>query len=75
MAIKSRNGYEALGYQQLRGVSAQAECMMLTGVAAGIFALVYGEGSLDERFGLYDAVESSCLAAGDEACCVNVGNS
>lgn len=66
--LESLNGYEALGFREYRGVSNSPRCFMLTGVAAGIMELVYGEGSIEERFGTYVSTEKRCVCKGDEAC-------
>ncbi len=70
--LESLNGYEALGFQELRGPSKRPQCSMLTGVAAGLMELIYGEGTLEERFGTYAAVESECISSGASRCCFGV---
>lgn len=72
MRIESMNGYEALGFRELRGPAQSAHCFMLRGVAAGIMALVYGTGSVSERFGSYAASEDECICKGDTACSFDV---
>jgi hypothetical protein len=72
MRIESMNGYEALGFRELRGPAQTPQCFMLRGVAAGIMALVYGTGSVSERFGSYAAAEDECICKGDAACSFDV---
>jgi predicted hydrocarbon binding protein len=45
---------------------------MLTGVAAGVMSLIYGQGSLKERFGVYLAEETQCIACGKSTCLFEV---
>lgn len=66
--LESLNGYEALGVRELRGSAAAPQCYMLTGVAAGILELIYGEGALSERFGTFHAVEEGCIGCGAPSC-------
>lgn len=66
--IESLNGYEALGLRELRGAANRPQCCMLTGVAAGLMELVYGEGTLDERFGTFAPVEDRCICCDDSVC-------
>ena len=68
MTIESLNGYEALGVLEYVGPAAAPQCYMLTGVAAGILELIYGEGPLTERFGTFHAVEETCIGCGGHAC-------
>lgn len=68
LTLESRSGYEALGYREYRGVADQPCCSMLTGVAAGLMELVYGEGTLAERFGTFTSSESSCICSGEPLC-------
>lgn len=68
LELVSRNGYEALGYRTYRPKAESPQCFMLTGVAAGIMALVYGEGQFKERFGTYKATEERCICQGDPDC-------
>lgn len=68
LVMESLNGYEALGYSELRGRAPSQQCFMLTGVAAGIMELVYGTGTVEERFGTYRSNEAACIACGAEAC-------
>jgi hypothetical protein len=72
LRIESVNGYEALGYRELRGTSKVAKCYMLRGVAAGIMALIYGTGTVAERFGTYASTESDCICCGDASCSFEV---
>ncbi|MDC0722020.1 V4R domain-containing protein [Nannocystis bainbridge] len=68
MVVESVNGYEALGALEYVGRTAAPQCNGHKGAAAGIFALVYGEGPLSERFGAFHAVEEACIACGDPVC-------
>ncbi|MBI3182265.1 MAG: hypothetical protein HYZ28_08995 [Myxococcales bacterium] len=68
LRLESRNGYEATGFLELRGKSQVPSCLMLTGAAAGIMELVYGEGSERERFGQFASRETTCRSCGGEAC-------
>ncbi len=72
LQLVSANGYEADGYAALRGPSAQPECLMLRGVAAGVMELVYGEGTLEERFGQYLSTETQCRCTGTDVCAFDV---
>jgi hypothetical protein len=67
--LESFNGYEALGYRQYRGTANEPQCLMLTGVAAGIMELVYSKGSVAERFGTFSSAEHECIAC-EKATCV-----
>lgn len=67
--LESFNGYEALGYREYRGKATNPQCLMLTGVAAGIMELVYSKGSIQERFGTFASTEHECIAC-DKASCV-----
>ena len=68
LAVRTCNGYEATGYRELRGQSSGPQCHMLTGVIAGVFELVYGEGSIEERFGQCEPCELRCRCQGNEIC-------
>ncbi len=72
MKLQSANSYESIGYQQLRGRADRPVCPMLTGLSAGLFELVYGEGSLDERFGQFIAYETECCCHHGDACLFEV---
>jgi len=72
LILQSLNGYESLGFREYRKKSHVPQCFMLTGVAAGIMALVYGEGTIKERFGIYFSEESSCITCADQACVFEV---
>jgi hypothetical protein len=72
LILQSLNGYESLGFREYREESRTHHCFMLTGVAAGIMALVYGEGTIKERFGIYFSGESSCITCGDPSCVFEV---
>jgi len=75
LRIESINGYEALGYRELRGSSSTPQCFMLRGVAAGIMALVYGSGSVADRFGTYSSIEADCICCGKPSCSFEVTRS
>jgi len=66
--LESFNGYEAIGVREYLGAAAGPQCYMLTGVAAGILGLIYGEGPLAERFGAFHAVEDGCIGCGAASC-------
>jgi hypothetical protein len=68
LALESRYGYEAIGYHQFRGPADTPRCAMLTGVAAGVMELVYGEGTIEERYGTFVAEEQRCVACGESSC-------
>lgn len=69
LKLESMNGYEAVGYFSLQqDVAERPMCHMLNGVAAGIMELVYGTGSLEDRFGLFGSSEKNCLCRGDHFC-------
>jgi predicted hydrocarbon binding protein len=70
--LESLNGYEALGYREYRGKSESSRCFMLTGVAAGIMELVYGDGAIEERFGTFQSAEGQCVCQGDPSCSFSV---
>lgn len=72
LGLEALCGYEALGAREALGVSAAPRCYMLTGVAAGIMGLLYGEGSIEERFGGFSAVERACIGCGAPACSFHV---
>ncbi|MCA9635884.1 MAG: 4-vinyl reductase [Myxococcales bacterium] len=72
LVIESLNGYEALGFRELRGPTKRPQCCMLTGVAAGMMELVYGEGTLAERFGTFASTESACICSGGQSCTFGV---
>lgn len=68
LALESRYGYEAVGYREYRGLAATPQCAMLTGVAAGVMELVYGEGTVEERYGTFSAREERCVSCGEPSC-------
>jgi predicted hydrocarbon binding protein len=68
LALESRYGYEAVGYRQFRGQAETPRCAMLTGVAAGVMELVYGEGTIEERYGTFGSEEQRCVACGEPSC-------
>ncbi|PCC71810.1 V4R domain-containing protein [Nannocystis exedens] len=68
LALESRYGYEAVGYREFRGLAAAPQCAMLTGVAAGVMELVYGEGTVEERYGTFSAREERCVSCGEASC-------
>jgi predicted hydrocarbon binding protein len=70
--IESFNGYEALGYREYRGTSSGPQCLMLTGVAAGIMELVYSKGSIQDRFGTFASAEHECISAEHASCVFQV---
>lgn len=68
LTLESLNGYEAIGARELCDPVTGPACHMLTGVAAGIMQLIYGEGRTEDRFGTYDVVEQRCIACGEATC-------
>jgi V4R domain len=68
LSMEARNGYEALGYRELRASSREAVCLMLTGVSAGIMGLIYGEGPVPERIGQFASVEPICIGCDQPSC-------
>lgn len=68
LALESRYGYEAVGYREHRGLANAPQCAMLTGVAAGVMELVYGEGTVEERYGTFSAREDRCVSCGEPSC-------
>ena len=59
---------QAVGYREYRGLAGAPQCAMLTGVAAGVMELVYGEGTVDERCGTFAAREDRCVSCGEPSC-------
>jgi len=72
LALESRYGYEAVGYREYRGEASVPQCAMLTGVAAGLMELVYGEGTVEDRYGTFAPREDTCVACGAPACTFTV---
>ncbi|MBA2543909.1 MAG: hypothetical protein H0V17_29975 [Deltaproteobacteria bacterium] len=72
LRIESVTGYEALGFRELRGAATDPQCFMLRGVAAGIMALVYGTGTVADRFGSYASKEADCICSGKASCSFEV---
>ncbi len=68
LVLESRFGYEAVGFREYRGAASTPQCAMLTGVAAGVMELVYGEGTVEDRYGTFASREDHCVACGDPAC-------
>lgn len=68
----SLNGYEALGFKEYGKSSADPQCYMLNGVSAGVMELIFGEGTVEERFGTYASEEESCIINGEQLCTFNV---
>lgn len=72
LTLESRYGYEAVGFREFRGEAPGPQCAMLTGVAAGMMELVYGEGTIEERYGTFASREDRCVACGEPSCCFTV---
>jgi hypothetical protein len=72
LRIESINGYEALGFRELRTSTSSQQCFMLRGVAAGIMGLVYGSGTVAERFGSYVSTEEDCICCDQGTCSFEV---
>lgn len=68
LALESRHGYEAVGFREYRGRADAPQCAMLTGVAAGVMELVYGEGTVEDRYGTFASREDQCVACGEPSC-------
>ena len=68
LALESRHGYEAVGFREYRGRAHAPQCAMLTGVAAGVMELVYGEGTVEDRYGTFASREGRCVACGEPSC-------
>jgi len=68
LSMEARNGYEALGYRELRASTREPVCLMLTGVSAGIMGLIYGEGPVPERIGQFASAEASCIGCDQTSC-------
>jgi hypothetical protein len=68
LTIEALNGYEAIGYREYRGAGESPQCFMLCGVSAGLMELVYGDGTVEERFGTYLSEEESCICAQASRC-------
>lgn len=68
LVLESRYGYEAVGFREYRGAAGTPQCAMLTGVAAGVMELVYGEGTVEDRYGTFASREEHCVSCGDPAC-------
>ena len=75
LRIESVNGYEALGYREARGTATDPQCFMLRGVAAGIMGLVYGTGTVAERFGTFASSEADCICCERPTCSFEVTRS
>lgn len=72
LKLEAINGYEALGYLEYKGQSQTAQCLMLTGVSAGIMELIHSEGTVEERVGTYTSEETSCMCCGQYSCVFEV---
>ncbi len=70
LTIASRESYEGLGYLEHRGYSESSKCYCHTGVSAGIMQLIYGKGTLEQRYGLFYSEEKECLAAKGGFCVI-----
>jgi len=68
LLMEALNGYEALGYLEYKGEAKEPQCFTLTGVAAGIMALLHGEGTVEERVGTYGSEESHCICCQEISC-------
>ena len=68
LQMEALNGYEALGYLKYKGEAKESQCFALTGVAAGIMALLHGEGTVEERVGTYASEESQCICCQETSC-------
>jgi hypothetical protein len=68
LKMVSRNGYEAIGYREIQGVSDESRCYMLTGVGASFMQLVYGRGQTEDRYGSFYASEHKCISKRDDVC-------
>ena len=68
LQMEALNGYEALGYLEYKDAATEPQCFTLTGVAAGIMALLHGEGTVEERVGTYASQESHCICCQHHSC-------
>lgn len=68
LRLQSLQGYEAMGYRQLRQQSTTPQCLMYTGVSAGIMELLYGDGTVEERYGTFVSTEKQCICCDNESC-------
>tara|TARA_R110000868_G_scaffold75979_3_gene218897 strand:+ start:1273 stop:2457 length:1185 start_codon:yes stop_codon:yes gene_type:complete len=68
LLLTSQNGYEAYGYIEDKGKSEVSNCHMLRGISSGLMGLVYEQGEIADRCGVYKSIEKSCLTKGDHCC-------
>jgi hypothetical protein len=72
MAFESLNGYEAIGLLEYGAAASEPQCYAITGAAAGILAILHGEGPLSGRFGMFRAVEQRCIGCDAPSCRIHV---
>lgn len=68
LQLESLNCYEGVGYLRYIGSAHDPQCYGLTGVTAGIMALIYSEGTVEERLGTYYSEEQNCICTEDQSC-------
>jgi hypothetical protein len=68
LEMVSTIGYEAIGHLKYRGYAKEGQCCMMTGVAAGIMAMLYREGTVEERVGTFYSEEDACICCKDPSC-------
>lgn len=68
LEMKSLRSYEALGYLGYRGYSPHPQCYMLAGLATGMMEMLHGEGTVEERLGIYHTDETACICTHHETC-------
>lgn len=67
MSFVTEYSYESVGYRKFRNLPAKdSTCLMFRGVTAGIVELTYSSGTLQEKFGTYDAIEPTCCATSSD---------
>ena len=72
LTLEAFNGYEALGYLKYRGLAQESQCLMLTGVAAGMMELLHSDGTVEERMGTYYSQEKQCICCHHQTCLFEV---
>ena len=72
LVLTTNNGYEATGYIEYMGTTTDPKCFMLTGVAAGLMELIHGEGTAEERLGMFYSDETQCICNEGTSCVFSV---
>ncbi len=68
LELRTANGYESIGTLEIKGPGEGTDCPMLSGVAAGLMSLVYGNGDFNCRKGAYKTAETLCISKEDPFC-------